>query len=69
VHNKWLTGAAALTVLLQVLVVHAPFLNEAFETAPMSIGGWAVTGALSSAVLWVEEIRKLFVRRRNGASR
>ncbi len=65
VRNKWLTGAAILTFLLQVLVVHAPFLNEAFDTAPMSLGDWAITLALSSAVLWVEEIRKVFVRRRN----
>ncbi len=26
--NQWLTGAAVLTFLLQVLVVHAPFLNR-----------------------------------------
>ena len=65
VHNRWLTGAAILTFVLQVLVVHAPFLNEAFDTAPMSLGDWAVTFALSSTVLWVEEIRKLLVRRRN----
>ncbi len=65
VHNHWLTGAAVLTLLLQILVVHAPFLNEAFDTAPMSLGDWAITFALSSTVLWVEEVRKLFVRRRN----
>ena len=65
VHNKWLTGAAILTFLLQVAVVHAPFLNEAFDTAPMSLGDWAITFALSSAVLWVEETRKLLVRSRN----
>jgi magnesium-transporting ATPase (P-type) len=63
--NRWLTGAAMLTLSLQILVVHAPFLNEAFETAPMSLGDWAVTFALSSTVLWVEEVRKLMLRRRN----
>ncbi len=64
VHNTWLTGAAALTVALQVLVVHAPFLNDAFATAPMSLQDWGITFALSSTVLWVEELRKLLVRRR-----
>ena len=63
VHNRWLTGAAALTFALQVLVVHAPFLNEAFGTAPMSLADWGVTFLLSSTVLWVEEIRKTIVRR------
>ena len=63
--NRWLTGAALLTLALQVAVVHAPFLNEAFDTAPMSLGDWLVALALSSSVLWVEEVRKLFVRRRN----
>jgi magnesium-transporting ATPase (P-type) len=65
VRNRWLTGAAVLTLLLQILVVHAPFLNDAFDTVPMSVGDWAVTFALSSAVLWVEEVRKLVLRRRN----
>jgi magnesium-transporting ATPase (P-type) len=68
VHNRWLTGAAALTVALQVLVVHAPFLNEAFDTAPMSLTEWGVTIGLASVVLWIEEIRKLFVRRRSSAA-
>ena len=65
VHNTWLTGAAILTFLLQVLVVHAPFLNEAFDTAPMSLRDWAAAFVLSSCVLWVEEFRKMVVRRRN----
>ena len=68
VRNHWLTGAAVLTFLLQILVVHTPFLNAAFDTTAMSLQDWAVTTALSSAVLWVEEIRKALVRRRNNAT-
>jgi magnesium-transporting ATPase (P-type) len=67
--NRWLTGAALLTLALQVAVVHTPFLNDAFDTAPMSFDDWMVTLALSSAVLWVEELRKLILRRRSGPTR
>ena len=40
--NRWLWGAIALSTALQVAVVHTPFLNEAFTTAPLSLErGWS----------------------------
>ena len=33
--NRLLWGAIALSLLLQVAVVHLPFLNEAFDTTPL----------------------------------
>jgi P-type Ca2+ transporter type 2C len=39
-------------------------LNEAFGTSPLSPGDWALCLAAASAVLWVEEARKLLARRR-----
>jgi P-type Ca2+ transporter type 2C len=62
--NPLLWGAIALSVALQVLVVHVPLLNDAFDTSPLSLGQWATCAALASAVLWADELRKLVRRRR-----
>jgi P-type Ca2+ transporter type 2C len=61
--NRWLWAAIGLSLLLQILVVHVPLLNRAFGTAPLSAGDWALCAALASAVLWVDELKKLLVRR------
>jgi P-type Ca2+ transporter type 2C len=61
--NPWLWAAIALSLVLQVLVVHVPFLNEAFGTTPLSAGDWTVCAAMASSVLWVDELKKLIVRR------
>jgi Ca2+-transporting ATPase len=62
--NPRLAGAVALGLLLQVLVVHVPYLNTAFGTVPLDAGGWITCAVLASSVLWVEEFRKLALRRR-----
>ncbi len=60
--NPWLWGALALSGLLQVAVVHLPFLNLAFGTVPLTLAQWLVCAAMGSSVLWFSELRKL-VRR------
>ena len=63
--NRYLWGAVALSLALQVAVVQAPFLNNAFDTTPLSAGDWLVCVALASVVLWAVEAKK-FVQRRLG---
>ncbi|MGH2703424.1 MAG: cation transporting ATPase C-terminal domain-containing protein, partial [Actinomycetota bacterium] len=63
--NPWLWGAVSLSLLLQFAVVYLPLLNEAFDTRPLDLGQWLVCFAMASIVLWVDEIRKLFVRARS----
>jgi len=60
--NPWLWGAIALSVLLQVAVVHLGFLNIAFGTVALSLDQWAVCVAMGSAVLWFGELRKAVLR-------
>ena len=60
--NRWLWGAVALSVLLQVAVVQLSFLNVAFHTVPLSIDQWWVCATMSSVVLWFSELRKLTSR-------
>jgi magnesium-transporting ATPase (P-type) len=63
--NRFLWLAGAVSVALQLLVVHAPPLNDAFDTEPLSVTTWLVCTGLASTVLWVDELRKAV----NGRSR
>lgn len=60
--NPWLWGAIALSVVLQVAVVHVGFLNLAFGTVPLAPDQWLVCVAMASVVLWFDELRKLATR-------
>jgi magnesium-transporting ATPase (P-type) len=60
--NPWLWGAIALSAVLQIAVVHAPFMNEAFDTTPLDAGDWLICIALASVVLWAVEAKKLVQR-------
>lgn len=62
--NRWVLAAVALSLALQVAVVHLGFLQEAFGTAPLSLTDWVVAAALASSVVWVAEARKFRLRRR-----
>jgi P-type Ca2+ transporter type 2C len=54
--NRWLWAAIALSLLLQLLVVHVPLLNRAFGTTPLTGADWALCVALASVVLWADEL-------------
>ena len=61
--NPSLWSAVALSLLLQVAVVHVPFLNIAFGTAPLALEQWLVCAAMASGVLIYSELQKLLSRR------
>ena len=61
--NRWLWGAIALSLALQIAVVQLPFLNEAFGTTRLSLVDWLICVALASGVLWADEAKKLVERR------
>jgi calcium-translocating P-type ATPase len=60
--NRLLWAAIALSVLMQIAVVHLPILNDAFNTTPLSAGDWLLCTALASIVLWADEAKKLLER-------
>jgi magnesium-transporting ATPase (P-type) len=66
--NIRLLAAIGLSLTLQVLVVHLPFLNSAFGTVPLSLADWLACVAIASVVLWADELRKLVSRRRRAAT-
>ncbi|MGZ8628720.1 MAG: cation-translocating P-type ATPase, partial [Actinomycetota bacterium] len=61
--NPLLWTAIGVSLALQVLVVHVPVLNDAFDTTPLSAGDWLLCTAMASSVLWLDELKKLIVRR------
>ena len=62
--NPWMLGGLALSILLQLLVIYWPPMNSLFHTVPISGVNFLVITAVASLVLWAEEVRKLFARRR-----
>lgn len=60
--NRWLWVAIGVSALLQVAVVHLPFLQRAFSTEALSPVQWLVCRVMASTVLWASEIRKLILR-------
>jgi len=62
--NKWLWGAVLLSVLLQVMVIYVPFLQQAFSTVSLSPGDWLLCITVASSVLWLRELSKIFIRAR-----
>ncbi len=63
--NRLLWAAVAVTVVLQVAVVHLAPLNRAFDTVALDVRRWAICLALASSVLVADELRKLAVRARS----
>ncbi|MBA3539531.1 MAG: HAD-IC family P-type ATPase [Deltaproteobacteria bacterium] len=63
VRNPWLIGGLVLGNVLQVAVVFWEPLGRVFHTVPFSLDIVIELGVVASLVLWVEELRKLWVRR------
>jgi len=61
--NYWFLGGLLVANLLQIAVVFVPVMNEIFHTMPIPWTEAILIGAVSSLVLWAEEIRKWLVRR------
>jgi Ca2+-transporting ATPase len=61
--NPWLLGGLSLSVLLQAAVIYAAPPNALFHTVPLPPASLLPPVAAASAVLWAEELRKLFARR------
>jgi Ca2+-transporting ATPase len=63
--NRWLAGGLLLSVALQALVIWAPPFNALFRTVPLSLTELPVLLGVASIVLWGEEGRKAWARRRD----
>ena len=61
--NMALVGAVLLTLVLQLLVIYLPPLQEVFGTQALSLRDLLLSLALSSVVFWGVELEKIFLRR------
>ena len=62
--NQLLWAAIALSLALQVAVIHVPLLNDAFDTTGLSLAQWGVCAALGATVLVTGEAYKAVLRAR-----
>ena len=60
--NRWLWAAVALSLALHVLVIYAPFLQQAFSTTGLSVRDWLLCLVVASSVLWIRELNKAVTR-------
>jgi Ca2+-transporting ATPase len=56
--NRWLLSAITLSILLQLVVVYVPFLQQAFSTEKLTGFDWLRCTLVASSVLWLREIQK-----------
>lgn len=66
--NKFLVGATAMVIFLQLAAVYTPFLQKILRTAPLSLSEWLIIIPIAGSIILVEEIRKFFYRRKIVAS-
>src|SRR3989338_4495645 len=62
--NKFLVGATVIVIFLQFTALHTPFLQKILRTTPLSISEWLIIIPIAGSIILVEEIRKLFFRRK-----
>jgi len=61
-HNKWMYYAFALSVVLQIIVVLVPALNEFFKVVALTGAQWLYVCLVSFAIIPISEAIKLFKR-------
>jgi len=60
--NKFLVGATAIVISLQLLAVYNPFLQKILHTVPLKGKDWLLIITVALSVVVVEEVRKLIYR-------
>jgi len=60
--NTWLFVSVILTLILQLLIVYLPFFNRIFNTIPLNLNDWLIILAISSSIIWLNELIKLAKR-------
>jgi Ca2+-transporting ATPase len=57
--NRYLWGAVALSLVLQLIAIYIPFLQRAFSTTPLTLTDWLVCIGTASSVFILRELIKL----------
>ncbi len=62
--NHWVVGAALALVLLQLAFTYLEPMQFLFGTAPIDLQAWLVVVTVASALFWLVELEKAWMRRR-----
>jgi Ca2+-transporting ATPase len=62
--NRWLNLAVAWEVVMLVLVVNVPFLQDAFGTHALTAAEWAIAVGAAATIVPVLEVAKIVIRDR-----
>lgn len=65
--NKYLLGATALVIVLQMFAIYNPFFQKILKTTGLGINEWLVISGVSFSIIVVEEVRKLIQHGRRTA--
>jgi Ca2+-transporting ATPase len=60
--NRWLWFAVLLSLLLHMVVIYIPIMQQAFSTVSLSFVDWLWCAAVASTVLWLRELSKMVTR-------
>lgn len=61
--NKFLIGATAIVVFLQMLAIYNPVMQKLLRTTELSLSEWMLIIPVAASIILVEEIRKFAYRR------
>ena len=62
--NKFLLGSTFIVIALQLFAVYTPILQKILHTVPLELFDWFIIIPVALSIVFVEEIRKLFYRRK-----
>ncbi len=62
--NRFLVGATAIVIVLQLFAIYNPLMQTFLHTAPLSLSEWLIIIPIAASVILVEEIRKFFYRKK-----
>lgn len=62
--SRYVLGAIALLILFQLGFTYLPVLQELFGTASLSVGQWLMILLVSSSVLFLVELEKYYLRKK-----
>jgi len=61
-NNKFLLASFAIVFALQFIAIETTFGNRILHTVDLNLGQWVLALSVSTLIIWVEEIRKFFIR-------
>ncbi len=62
--NKFLVGATLIIISLQLLAIYNPLMQKFLRTTALDLSDWLLIIPVAASIVFVEEIRKLFYRRK-----